>query len=243
MKWIYLSPHFDDVILSCGGLVWEQVQSGQQVEIWTICAGGPLPGTPLSDFAQQLHARWQTGPEAVDARRREDDAAGQVLGAVMRYWDLPDCIYRRLPDGSFLVNGEEDLWQGVHPQEVGVVAALGQWLESALLPDDQLICPMTLGGHVDHHLVRTAVERLGRRHAFYADYPYAVQYPEELEKTVIPAWQKECFSVSQGAVTAWQQAVAEYASQISTFWGGLEEMREDIAAYWQAGGGTCLWLP
>ncbi len=28
MRWVYLSPHFDDVILSSAGLVWEQVQVG-----------------------------------------------------------------------------------------------------------------------------------------------------------------------------------------------------------------------
>ena len=25
-KWVYLSPHFDDVVLSAGGLVWEQTR-------------------------------------------------------------------------------------------------------------------------------------------------------------------------------------------------------------------------
>ena len=28
MRWIYLSPHFDDAVLSCGGLIWEQTHSG-----------------------------------------------------------------------------------------------------------------------------------------------------------------------------------------------------------------------
>jgi LmbE family N-acetylglucosaminyl deacetylase len=108
---VYLSPHFDDVVLSCGGLVWEQLQAGQPVEIWTLGAGVPQEGLALSEFAQQLHERWQTGIEAVATRRMEDETAMLRLGAVARYWDLPDCIYRRLPDGSWLVEGEEDLWQ------------------------------------------------------------------------------------------------------------------------------------
>jgi len=41
MHWIYLSPHLDDAVLSCGGIIWQQVQSGHQVEIWTICAADP----------------------------------------------------------------------------------------------------------------------------------------------------------------------------------------------------------
>ena len=64
MEWIYLSPHFDDIAYSCGGLVWEQVNSGQMVSIWTICAAYPPPG-PLSSFASILHERWGTGREAI----------------------------------------------------------------------------------------------------------------------------------------------------------------------------------
>jgi LmbE family N-acetylglucosaminyl deacetylase len=33
MRWIYLSPHFDDAVLSCGGLIFDQAQAGTPVEI------------------------------------------------------------------------------------------------------------------------------------------------------------------------------------------------------------------
>ena len=94
MEWVYLSPHFDDVSFSCGGLVWEQAQTGMQVSVWTICAGDPLPG-PLPPFAEKLHARWDIGQAAVRERRAEDKASCQVLGAVAQHFNIPDCIYRR----------------------------------------------------------------------------------------------------------------------------------------------------
>ncbi len=241
MSWVYLSPHFDDVVLSCGGLVWEQVQSGESVEIWTICAGAPQEGEPLSAFAHALHARWQTGLEAVPARRREDEAAVAVLGARLGYWDLPDCIYRRMPDGTFLVNGEADLWQPVHPQETGVVERLKDWMSAQLDETDCLVSPMTLGNHVDHHLVRAAAEGLGREIWYYADYPYAVQQPQALAALVQPDWHKEYYSIAPQGLAAWQDAVNEYTSQISTFWNGAEKMRAELKSYWEQGGGSCLW--
>jgi len=247
MRWIYLSPHFDDVVLSCGGLVWTQVQAGLEgggdtAEIWTICAGQPAPGEPLSDFAQQLHARWETGPEAALVRRREDEAAAAVLGARTQYYSLPDCIYRRLPDGSFLVNGEDDLWQKLHPQESGQVASLVDWIGARLTAQDCLVSPMTLGSHVDHHLVRAAAETTGCQLAYYADYPYAVQQPAALQALLQPDWQVRCTQLSEEALSAWQEAVAQHVSQISTFWAGLPAMRAAIREYWLAGGGACLWL-
>ena len=68
MRWIYLSPHFDDAVLSCGGLIRAQSQEGLAVEIWTIFAGDPPPG-PLSEFALKIHARQNQEPELPRYRR------------------------------------------------------------------------------------------------------------------------------------------------------------------------------
>jgi len=45
--WTFLSAHFDDVVLSAGGLVWELTRRGERAEIWTICAGDP-PANPAT---------------------------------------------------------------------------------------------------------------------------------------------------------------------------------------------------
>ena len=100
MDWIYLSPHFDDAVFSCGGLLWEQAQAGDSVTIWTICAGEPLPGA-FSDFAQMHHIRWESGEQAVAHRKLEDQLACQRVGAAYHYLPVPDCIYRRAGEDYF----------------------------------------------------------------------------------------------------------------------------------------------
>ncbi|MRR32548.1 PIG-L family deacetylase, partial [bacterium] len=96
MQWIYLSPHLDDAVLSCGGMIAEQASGGDSIQIWTICAGAP-PAGRLSPFARKLHQRWGTGRDAIKVRRLEDRAACQRLGAVSRHFPIPDCIYRQDP--------------------------------------------------------------------------------------------------------------------------------------------------
>jgi LmbE family N-acetylglucosaminyl deacetylase len=253
MRWVYLSPHFDDVALSCGGMLWEQAQAGQAAEVWTICAGAPAPSEPLSSFAEQLHQRWQTGPQAAVARCVEDECALQVLGAQPRFWDLPDSIYRRLPDGpggtpgSWLVNGEDDLWQPVHPLEAPLVMRLSAWIAAQLSQDDMLVSPLTLGSHVDHRLVRAAAEyaaaQCGCALLYYADYPYAVRPGSDLSASPGPDWRQDCREISPAALCAWKDAVACYSSQLSTFWSGRVGLDEALEAYWRAGGGACLWQP
>jgi LmbE family N-acetylglucosaminyl deacetylase len=257
VRWIYLSPHFDDVALSCGGLVWEQAREGparrgSAVEVWTVCAGGPEAGADLSAFAQELHARWETGPEAVLVRQAEDEQAIRLLGAALRSWDLPDCIYRRLPGGDWLVNNNDDLWQPLPAGEQGVVDRLADWIvlgigQGSSRTDTRLVSPLTLGNHVDHSLVRAAAERAAARSGvalwYYPDYPYAANPETSWAGKTGAGWQQACQAVSRAALAGWQEAVARYESQISTFWSSREDLDASIEAYWQSGGGTCLWKP
>lgn len=247
MRWVYLSPHFDDVVLSCGGMVWEQVRTGQIVEVWTVCAGSPDPQEPLSDYAQTLHRRWQTGPYAVPARRAEDDAALKQLGAVARYWTLPDAIYRRLPDQTWLVNGENELWQPLHPQEQPVLEQLVQWCVRVMGASDILVSPLSLGNHVDHRLTRAAAERVavqvGCDLLYYPDYPYVAKPEVDWSGKIGEGWQKICQTISPEALHAWQEAVACYTSQMSTFFKDRADLDTSLENYLQAGGGACLWRP
>lgn len=248
MDYIYFSPHLDDVVLSCGGLIWEQTQSGSQVSIWTLCAGA-APAGPLSPFARSLHARWGTGVAAVASRRAEDIAACQRLGAAHRHFDVPDCIYRRAgqagsaaESGDFLYASEESLFDRLHPAEEPLIQALADELALALPAEAQPVCPLTLGNHVDHQLTRAAAERLGRPLWYYADYPYASKHNPQLEQLRQQGWQTTRFPVSPGGLRAWQEAIAAHQSQISTFWPDLETMQAAIQEYCdQSGGGVNLW--
>jgi LmbE family N-acetylglucosaminyl deacetylase len=245
MHWIYLSPHLDDCVLSAGGLIWQQAQAGERVEIWTICAGDPPP-PPYSPFAEELHARWGTdGRQASAVRRAEDLAACRALGAGARHSPLPDCIYRRLPGSDTpLIVERDDLFRPYPPAEHARSLEIAAWVRAALSADVCLVSPMALGGHVDHQLVRAAAETLGLPLWLYADYPYVVDDPlhhTDLRGQVSayrPALEQP---LSTQALSAWQAAVAAYTSQISTFWGGLDEMRGQIGAYFHNGGGKTLW--
>ncbi len=175
MNWIYLSPHLDDVALSVGGLLWEQSQTGEQVSVWTVCGGDPPPGD-FSPFAEGLHTRWETDAQSMPVRRAEDIESCRLLGAEPVHFNIPDCIYRRSPkSGKHLYDSEQALWVPVHPDEKELAAQIAAEFAEKLPPDSQLVCPLTLGNHVDHRLTRMAAENLGEPLLYYADYPYVLK--------------------------------------------------------------------
>lgn len=241
MYWIYLSPHLDDAVFSCGGLIWQQATAGERVEVWTICAGDPPEGE-LSPLAKALHARWQIGLNPAAARRTEDAAACRRLGAFYHHFSLPDCIYRRSArTNEPVVALDEDLFAPLHPDEAGLPALLAEQLTLALPAGSQVACPLTLGGHMDHRLVRSAAEQLNRPLWYYADYPYAAQPGAAAQGFPSDGLQERCFGLETPALAAWQAAAGEYGSQISTFWAGRGAMIGALEAFYRKGGGSCLW--
>jgi LmbE family N-acetylglucosaminyl deacetylase len=230
MEWIYLSPHLDDIALSVGGLLWEQSQAGERVSIWTICAGDPPPGN-LSPFAESLHTRWETGAQSMPVRRAEDIVACKRLGADYAHFDIPDCIYRRSPfGGKHLYASEEALWISVHDDEETLITQLTDQIKSKLPSDARVVCPMALGGHVDHRLTLAAAKKLDIPFWFYADYPYVLE-TENLK--VLEEYHSTVTQISPEGLLAWQEAIAAHQSQISTFWASLPEMRQAIQDYAQ----------
>lgn len=240
MKWIYLSPHMDDAVYSCGGLIWEQTQAGDTVEIWTVCAGDPPPG-PLSPFAQELHARWETGAEAGQVRRAEDLQAGARVGAIVCHFDLPDCIYRRdAVLGTAWYVSEAAIFGAVHPADTGL-AWLVQQLEKHLPADAQVVCPLALGNHVDHQVVRAAAEKVGCVRWYYADFPYAAREETNAEGRVPAGCRRRVFPLTDAGLHAWADGAAAFVSQISTFWADEAALYADFEAYANRHGGVRLW--
>lgn len=238
MRWIYISPHLDDAALSAGGWIYDQTQAGVPVEIWTIICGVPAVSA-LSPLAQALHAQWgmTDAEEVVRARRQEDTRAAAILGATARHFDFPDCIYRQGRDGAWLYG---DIFADPHPDEADLPAQIADVISSRLRPDDQLVCQLGVGSHVDHVLVRRAAELIGRRLRYAADIPYLFNFPEHLPAKTTGL--RETFEpVSEAGLASWQEAVAAYISQVPMLFEDSDKMRAKIRAYWAERGGIRFW--
>jgi LmbE family N-acetylglucosaminyl deacetylase len=239
MRWIYISPHFDDAVLSCGGLIWKQTQKGIPVEIWTVCAGDAPPG-PLSMLAVVCHHQWgiESAEDVVAARRLENQEAAARVGADTVDFSIPDCIYRRSPTGELLY--PEDVFPFIHPFEKDLDVEIAAALISELQPDDIVVSPLAIGGHVDHVLVRQAAEHLDRPVWYYADIPYLIDHPEML----VPAtkgMEETLYPISKKGLGIWQSGVAAYATQILMLFETGEKMQAAIRLYWQDQRGVRLW--
>lgn len=131
-----------------------------------------------------------------------------------------DQLARRL--GRWLTRHELGAIRG------SLASATGPAASSGFPRSVRLWLPLGIGDHVDHHLCRQAAERLAADHAgsvdlrYYEDYPYAedaASRAKALESGPPDGrWRERRLPVSRHDLLAKVDAVACFASQISSFW-------------------------
>jgi len=236
--WLYLSPHFDDAVLSCGGLVAAQVEGGVPVAIATVFAGGPAKEEELTAFARWQHERWGDVEKAHQHRQEEDQAAVASLGARHLWWPFRDAIYR----GQQYIS-DEALTGSVKPGDAALPGLMMRSVMEVVSAKPATVClPLSAGRHVDHQLVASLARpmiALGVRIAFYEDFPYAAcpgTVEEAIDRLDLPLM-PEVIDVSRH-LEAKIAAIARYASQIPVIFrhegGTPEAMAQAVRRYAEA---------
>lgn len=240
MRWIYLSPHLDDAVLSAGGLISDQSRMGIPVEIWTFMCGY-APEEDVSPFAALLHQLWgfSSAEETTRMRREEDKQAAAMVGAKVLHFDFLDCIYRRGADGEWLYS---DVFLPPHPEDADIPARIAETISSRLNPDDVLVCQLAVGSHVDHVLVRQGAELLGRSLRYDIDVPYIFFKPEELSPKSA-GMIETAHPVTEAGLESWKEAILAYKSQLPVLGEAFdtpEKAQASIQSFWEAHKGIRL---
>ncbi|MFF7790420.1 PIG-L family deacetylase [Streptomyces sp. NPDC007991] len=195
---VVLSPHLDDAVLSCGGLM-SHAAGRTHVRVVTFFTEAGAPPYTLSGRRYLRQAGQPDAERLYRDRRAEDREVLERLGVDWRHLGLSDCLFRRKHGAS----GGRTRWVPrllpepwyVYPtyrlhvstgrisrhdtDTLGHVRASLEQLASP--PQTLLLAPSGVGGHVDHVLVRTAAELSGRPVVYYSDFPYNQQHRPDLD--------------------------------------------------------------
>lgn len=237
MQHIYLSPHLDDALYSCGGLICQQRKAGEPVTVVNLCAGIP-DYTTISAFARSYHQRWGDLSNMVEARRAEDGRILSELGVKVVYLDTLDSIYRTAGNQPAYPDLEA-LFSAPQPEDAAFLPQFWAQQALSLLPTGQparCYAPLAIGGHVDHYLARLAGLELAKIVPdvwFYEDFPHA-EDPITLEKVKadldLEHWRSHTVLID---VQAKIYAMLGYGTQTQKIFGteeGLKQRVKDFTA-------------
>ena len=231
---LFLSPHLDDAVFSCGGLLALLADQGWRTVLATAFTRSVVPATGFA-LACQLDKGLPPDVDYMALRREEDRAAAGLLGVTeLRWLDLLEAPHRGYDSAAALFGA-------IHPSDK--VAGLLGTAFAALARDwdaDIVLAPQGLGHHVDHQQVIHAARRCfpPARLAFYRDTPYAIRQPGAQPLEAVP--RDPCVSIPIQTTLGRKLAAAQaYASQIGFQFGSADAVSASLASFARCeGGGT-----
>lgn len=174
---VILSPHLDDAVLSCGGLL--HFLSGCEASrlVISVYCGNPPAVKSKDGTLRTFQRKGYINPRQ---RRREDIAAMHSADADFVHLGFSDSVYRRSPlTNQFIYRRAEERWVAPRVDDLAHVEELYLVLQRLCLNLGRilLVSPMGIGQHVDHTIVAQVALRLAERGPsllFYEDFPYVV---------------------------------------------------------------------
>lgn len=220
---LYISPHLDDVVLSCGGRLAAGRREGRSAVVVSVFAA-PIPCDQVPQFARNYHEIMGIGSDPF-LRQREDREALRLLGAQPIHLGHLDCIYRTRPDGLPAVTHEREIFLFDMAEEEDLLQAVSDDLYGPIISvdADRVVLPLALGWHRDHVLTRRAAERaLGRagQHIdvrYFEDVPYVIQAPDDVMDAA-RGMRSEAFPLTAAELDARLAAISCYGSQRDILW-------------------------
>lgn len=165
---VILSPHMDDAVLSCGGLM---AGHSKKIPILVVTFATKDPvfiNREESEFLRKI----DLAPPRI--RIAEEKRALKKVGARLKELGFEDGVYRRGRDGKLLYPDRLFNYRTVPAKDRKTLVAAERKLKRLLKRNDLLLFPMGFGGHIDHVLCRTVGHKLKISKLAYEDFPYTV---------------------------------------------------------------------
>jgi len=185
---VFISPHLDDAWFSAGALMLRLQHQGFNLKVMNVFTrAGELPQTySAKTFLRQVSGA--TVRQLYYERQQEDQAVFAKHHIATTNLDFIEALWRKKPRYSLLDKTVGALlpeflhvyptyrWHIIKGQvsalDTSLISEIAQTLSKQLETDDLIFCPLGIGDHVDHLVVRQACEQLQRPLIYWADIPY-----------------------------------------------------------------------
>ncbi|MBX9786317.1 MAG: PIG-L family deacetylase [Alphaproteobacteria bacterium] len=238
-KSLFVSPHLDDAVLSCGGLIHKMCEAHSVVYVVSIFTGLPNPKS-LSEAAIEFHRSIQLGDNAIEVRCSEDLKVSKFLKYHPIHLGLFESQYRQNEQGEHTYKSLDSIFKGQLEEEKTCILQLAPMIKDLLRSHsfDDIYVPMGVGNHIDHLIVRHVLEKVGKEGSlcddliYYEDMPYACYeghvVPERHFKKKMKAYLEP---LSETNFNTKIKGISLYKSQINMLWQSQDNMVKSYIDY------------
>jgi len=181
---VFISPHFDDAILSCGSLIAEL---NGKVNITIVNVFTKAHEKPYTFSARKflMDSGYPNAEELYEKRRVEDQKAFSSLSVNSINVGLEDALFRRNGKKTFLSKFIAEFDHYYPTYQFHITRTIASDDQSSMLLEKQLekfnnskylvFAPFGIGNHADHRIARLATEKKLDRYILYSDFPYNIR--------------------------------------------------------------------
>jgi LmbE family N-acetylglucosaminyl deacetylase len=180
---MFVSPHLDDAVLSCGALLTE-LACTNSVSVLTVFSSARPPARWAPSARNELRCHGATDAlKYFEDRRAEDIAALKEAGASWIHLGFTDAPFRRVGETAGQATGlaaypsfHFSIARGwIASSDATLATKVGVMVKEAVSANGvtTVFAPLGVGRHVDHLITRNAVVASGVEAVYYSDFPYS----------------------------------------------------------------------
>jgi LmbE family N-acetylglucosaminyl deacetylase len=228
----FISPHFDDVVLSAGALAAELAKTNKVVVINIFTSAGKPPYT-LSAKSFLKQCDYPDAERLYDDRAREDVVALQGITSDIHNLNYTEALWRTKPGrivgllGKFvpelkmvyptyrfhIIKGK------ITKQDHIICDSITDDLRHLTKAKNKAIfCPSAIGNHIDHVITKQVCEALFDQIIEWTDYPYSAHESDRQTKEGI-----QMFNFEAG-INEKKQRISHYKTQFKAMFGAQMPM-------------------
>jgi len=186
LKCVFISPHFDDAILSCGGLMLELAGKTEMTVVNVFSKANAGPHTLSARRFLKFSGNHSSAQELYSARELEDKSTLQKLGVKVINLGLEDALFRKknskrifskvLPELNHVYPTYPlHIIRGVNPNDPAFKQVKNELKMIYEENNTIYFAPYGIGNHADHQVVSSVSRDLFKKLVLYSDFPYNIR--------------------------------------------------------------------
>lgn len=238
--YVFLSPHLDDAVFSCGNLLELLKINQKKIHVITFFTKTKVtsPLTPQAKLLLKVSGNYSDAEKLFENRKNEDKSALKLFDADYLHLDFIDACFRTTPENN------HPIYESEKQQYSGAIAIQDNQLIKQItistkklinkFPNKRLIlAPMGIGCHADHLIINKIARNLNEDVVMWTDYPYSIRegnYRKFLANTSHIKFDQITIPKNSKKNNLKVKAIKQYKSQISSQFPG-KKIANDLEIY------------
>jgi len=191
----FLSPHLDDVVLSCGSFITSLIKKKHNVLVLSIFTKSTAAKNTVFTKNYLKNSGFTNEIKFFHFRHKENKKALNFLKCQYECFDFIDAAWRQRPNlslletfllkffsaASFIYPKDKDIFAGKIRDNDLYLKNIEIMIKKAIkqFNNYSLFIPLGIGKHVDHLITKKIGEHLNKNVIYYEDFPYNYDFSQK----------------------------------------------------------------